>query len=387
MRISGSMLNFLVRQDRSTSIAGLFSEKVGMMEKPFVVSPSFPENTMGALLVSSCCPYAQLEISQKSPEKAAILMLVVAWVNKVAVKFRIMARILHIDSVAQYNALRGARTLHPLITVLDFSTVNPLPAGTYNFGLYAIYLKELKCGELKYGRGHYDYQEGTLVCTAPGQVVGVPEPDLSVRPKGWGLLFHPDLIKGTTLGRHMEEYSFFSYEINEALHLSDKEKLIVQDCSQKIQYELEQSIDKHSKKLIAANIELFLGYCTRFYDRQFMTRDSTNKGILEKFEHWLNRYFTSDKPQTEGLPSVASCAASLHLSPNYFGDLVRKETGKSAQEYIQSKLIDLAKEKVLQADKSISEVAYDLGFKYPQHFSRLFKQKVGVTPQLFRNLN
>lgn len=298
-----------------------------------------------------------------------------------------MPAIISIDSIPQYNALRGAPTLHPLVSVMDYRKVKPMAAGTYRFGLYAIILKEIDCGELKYGRGHYDYQEGTLVFLAPGQIIGVPQTPEYTLKAGWGIFFHPDLIRGTTLGKHIDEYSFFSYEVNEALHVSEKEKQIVYDCFRKIQYELDQSIDKHSKRLIAANIELFLGYCTRFYDRQFITRETSHKGILEKFERVLNNYFLSDKPRNEGLPTVAYCASQLHLSPNYFGDLVRKETGKSAQEYIQSKLIDLAKEKVLQLDRSISEVAYELGFRYPQHFTRLFKQKTGVTPNEYRGLN
>ncbi len=298
-----------------------------------------------------------------------------------------MSSVTHINSISEYNALRGAVTQHPLVSVLDYATVKPMPPGNYNMNLYAIILKEITCGELKYGRGHYDYQEGTLVFLAPGQIIGVPEtPGYTVKA-GLGLFFHPDLIKGTPLGRHIDEFHFFSYEVNEALHLSEKEKEIVYDCLHKVQYELDHAIDKHSKKLIAANIELFLGYCTRFYDRQFLTRDTANKGILEKFEHLLNRYFQSDKAHREGLPTVAYCAGELHLSPNYFGDLIRKETGKSAQEYIQQKLIDVAKERVLQIDKSISEVAYELGFKYPQHFTRLFKQKTGVTPNEYRGLN
>lgn len=298
-----------------------------------------------------------------------------------------MSKVIHIENISQYNALRDAVTLHPLVSILDYTKVKSMPAGTYQMDLYAIILKQLKCGELKYGRGHYDYQEGTLVFLAPGQVIGVPEtPDYSLSA-GWGLFFHPDLIKGTALGRQIEEYHFFSYEVNEALHVSDKEKQIVLDCLHKIQYELEQSIDNHSKKLIAANIELFLGYCTRFYDRQFITRDQANHGILERFEAWLKAYFTSDQPSKTGLPSVAECARQLHLSPNYFGDLVRKETGKSAQEYIQSKIIDQAKERILQSPVSISDVAYTLGFKYPQHFSRFFKQKTGMTPQDYRSLN
>jgi AraC-like DNA-binding protein len=161
----------------------------------------------------------------------------------------------------------------------------------------------------------------------------------------------------------------------------------VVDCFAKIEYELHHTIDKHSKTLIASNIELFLNYCTRFYDRQFITRDNANKGILERFEDLLNGYFSSEKPSVIGLPSVAYCADVLNLSPNYFGDMIKKETGKSAQEYIQSKIIDVAKEKIFDIDKSISQVAYELGFKYPQHFTRLFKQKVGVSPNEYRTLN
>lgn len=298
-----------------------------------------------------------------------------------------MEEIVKIETVAQYNAMRGATTLHPLITVLDLSKANPMPAQTFNFGLYAIFLKELNCGELKYGRKNYDYQEGTLVFISPGQVLGIQPGITTFAPKGWAILFHPDLIKGTSLGKHIQDFSFFSYDVNEALHLSEKERQIVLDCFTKIQYELEHSIDKHSKVLITSNIELFLNYCTRFYDRQFITRDSTNKGCLEKFEDLLSSYFTSNKPQQKGLPSVGYCASELHLSANYFGDLIKKETGKTAQEYIQSKVIDLAKERMFDTEKSISEVAYELGFAYPQHFTRLFKQKVGMTPIEYRNLN
>ena len=298
-----------------------------------------------------------------------------------------MDKIIKIDSVTQYNNLRGIETMHPLITIIDLSKTKAIPAQTFNFGLYAIYLKEINCGELKYGRNLYDYQEGTLVFTAPGQVIGVQPNVKTFEPKGWGLLFHPELIKGTPLGKHIQDYSFFSYDSNEALHLSEKERQIVLDCFSKIEYELQQTIDKHSKTLIASNIELFLNYCTRFYDRQFITRDNVHKGIVERFETLMNSYFSSDKPVTIGLPSVAYCAEELNLSPNYFGDLIKKETGVSAQEYIQSKVIDIAKERIFDIDKSIGEVSYDLGFKYPQHFTRLFKQKVGVSPNKYRNLN
>ena len=298
-----------------------------------------------------------------------------------------MEEIVKLETVAAYNKMRGMETLHPLVTILDLSKAKPMPAQTFNFGLYAVYLKELDCGELKYGRNHYDYQEGTLVFIAPGQVLGVQPKVKTFEPKGWALLFHPDLIKGTSLGKHIHDYSFFSYDVNEALHLSEKERQIVLDCFGKIQYELEQYIDKHSKTLIASNIELFLNYCIRFYDRQFITRDNAHNGILERFEHLLNEYYLSDKPKNSGLPSVAYCATELNLSSNYFGDVIKKETGKSAQEYIQSKVIDVAKERIFTIDKSISEVAYELGFTYPQHFTRLFKQRVGLSPSEYRNLN
>jgi AraC family transcriptional regulator, transcriptional activator of pobA len=297
----------------------------------------------------------------------------------------VMKEIVKLDSVAQYNNIRGVPTLHPLITVIDLSQAQPMPAATFNFGLYAVYLKELKCGELKYGRSHYDYQEGTLVFIGPGQVMGVEPNATTFAAKGWALLFHPDFIKGTSLGKSIHNYSFFSYDVNEALHLSEKERQIVLECFSKINYELQQSIDKHSKTLIASNLELFFNYCTRFYDRQFLTRDDVHKGITERFERLLNDYYSGDTPMQEGLPSVAGFAAQLNLSANYFGDLIKKETGASAQDYIQAKLIDIAKERIFDTTKTISEVAYELGFKYPSHFTRLFKQRVGKSPNEYRS--
>jgi len=247
-----------------------------------------------------------------------------------------------------------------------------------------VFLKEIKCGDLKYGISNYDYEEGTLVFLAPGQVIGSPGEEF-YQPQGLALVFHADFIHGTSLGRHMADYSFFSYTTNEALHLSERERQIILDCFSKIKFELEHGVDKHSKTLIASNIELFLNYCVRFYDRQFITRDNTNKGILERFESLLNDFFTSDKPQEVGLPSVAYCASELNLSANYFGDLIKKETGKSANEYIHLKLIDVAKAKIFDGNKLVSEIAYELGFKYPQHFTRVFKQHTGVTPLEYRS--
>lgn len=291
------------------------------------------------------------------------------------------------ETISDYNTFNNNETLHPLVSVVDLSKANPRQGSQMYFGFYTIFLKDVKCGDLVYGRHTYDYQEGTLVFLAPGQVAGVNSNGETYQPKGYALVFHADLIHGTSLGKNIQEYSFFGYQSREALHLSERERKIVLDCFSKIEYELEHAIDKHSKMLIVSNIELFLNYCTRFYERQFITRDNVHKGILERFENLLNDYFQSDKPDTIGLPSVAYCAAELNLSANYFGDLVKKDTGKTAQEYIQSKVIDIAKEKIFDHTKSINQISSELGFKYPQHFTRLFKQRVGHTPNEYRALN
>jgi AraC-like DNA-binding protein len=291
------------------------------------------------------------------------------------------------ESIIDYNAFNNNETLHPLVSVVDLSKANPRQGSRMYFGFYTIFLKDVKCGDLVYGRHTYDYQEGTLVFIAPGQVAGINSNGETYQPKGYALVFHADLIHGTSLGKHIQDYSFFGYQSNEALHLSERERKIVLDCFSKIEYELERAIDQHSKKLIVSNIELFLNYCVRFYDRQFITRDNPHKGILEKFENLLSSYYQHDMPQAMGLPSVAYCANELNLSANYFGDLIKKETGKTAQEYIQSKIIDVAKEKIFDQGKSVSEIAYELGFKYPQHFTRLFKQKTGMSPNQYRSLN
>lgn len=298
-----------------------------------------------------------------------------------------MDKIINLENISQFNSLRGIETLHPLVSVFEFSEMKLIPEARAHYGFYCVFLKEAICGDLKYGCRYYDYQEGTLVFIAPGQVVGIGSKAGSTPPKGWGLLFHPDLISGTSLGRNIKEYTFFTYEANEALHLSEKERQIIIDCLNKIDYEIHQSIDKHSRTLIANNIELLLNYCMRFYDRQFITRSLINKDILVKFENFIDEYFKSEKPQTLGLPTVTQCAENSHLSANYFGDLIKKETGKSAQEYIQLKLIGLAKERILDTSKSVSEIAYELGFKYPQHFSRMFKNETGYTPGEYRALN
>jgi AraC-like DNA-binding protein len=291
------------------------------------------------------------------------------------------------ETVNDYNVFNNTETLHPLVSIIDMAKAKPRAAYNMYFGIYTVFLKEVKCGDLRYGKNTYDYQEGTLVFIGPGQVVNVDIPGETYQPKGYALVFHPDLIHGTSLGKHIHDYTFFGYQSSEALHVSERERKIVLDCFSKIEYELEHAIDKHSKTIIVDNIELFLNYCVRFYDRQFITRDNVHKGILEKFEYLLNQYFQSGESQSKGLPSVAYCAGEMNLSAGYFGDLIKKETGKTAQEFIQSKVINLAKDKIFDLNKSVSEIAYELGFKYPQHFTRLFKQQVGLSPSEYRMSN
>lgn len=296
-----------------------------------------------------------------------------------------METIKRLESISQFNLERGHQTWHPLVTVIDQSKSSLIQPYKFLSELYIVFLKEEKCADLLYGKTHYDYQEETLLFIAPGQLAGLDEDKALIKPNGWALAFHPDFIRGTALGRQIKDYHYFSYQVREALHVSSMEKSALVESFKKIQHELMYPIDKHSRKLVISNIELFLNYCDRFYDRQFITREHQNRDILTKFEQLLQQYFASDKPMSMGLVSVAYCAEQLHLSPKYFGDLIKKETGQTAQEYIQSSLIDVAKQRMFDFDKSISEIAYELGFKYPQHFTRLFKQRVGQSPQDYRS--
>lgn len=294
--------------------------------------------------------------------------------------------LIKLDTVDAYNQLFGLETLHPLVNVVDLSEANGFPTHfTVNYGIYALFLKDIKCGDIRYGRQVYDYQEGTVVSFAPGQVAETEMLE-GVKPMAKGIVFHPDLIKGTSLGQEIKTYSFFSYDSREALHLSEEEKGIILDCLAKIKLELSHPIDKLSKRLIARNIQLLLDYCMRFYNRQFVTRTEVNKDVLSRFEFLLDDYFRNGKNRTEGVPTVRYFADKVFLSPNYFGDLIKKETGRSPQEYIQGKMIDMAKEMLLGTEKTVSQIADDLGFQYSQHFNRIFKKNVGQSPNEYRRL-
>lgn len=298
-----------------------------------------------------------------------------------------MNNIVKIDHISQYNKMMGAETLHPLIGFVDCYKLAPIRFARKLFGFYAIFVKDTKYGNLQYGRNYYDYQEGSVVFVAPGQVMGSEDDGRYHKAKGYVLMFHPELLYGTPLARGMKDYSFFNYESNEALHLSQRERKIMLECFEKIQQELIHPLDRYSKLLIIDILKLLLDYCSRFYERQFITRENLNQDILVRFENLLNDYFASDKPREVGLPTVQYCAESLHLSTNYFSDLIKKETGTNPLKYIHLKVVDIAKMRILDHSLSLSEIAYELGFRYTQHFSRFFKNSTGTTPSKYRTLN
>lgn len=281
---------------------------------------------------------------------------------------------------------------HPLVSVVRTSDFRP----TIDFRgvkvvnhLYQISLKTVGCGHLMYGKNTYDYEEGTLVFTSPGQVTVMDGemPQHADNDESWTLAFHPDLIRKSSLSDKINQYTFFDYDVNEALHLSEDERMIIEDILDKIVKEYSQNLDKHSQKLIISNIELLLDYCTRFYDRQFYTRSNINVDLVSKFEKLLKSYYETDKVFEQGLPNVRYLANELNFSPNYLSDLIKKETGKSPQEHIHLFVINKAKNTLLNSNISISEIGYSLGFTYPQHFSSLFKSKTGMSPSEFRSFN
>lgn len=296
----------------------------------------------------------------------------------------VMNEIMKIDTVQQYNDYFGIETCHPLVSVIEGKQAKPLRFCKKLYNVYTVLLKDTDCGNLKYGQSIYDYQQGAMLFLAPGQVMGSEDDGLLHQSEGWVLVFHPEFLRGTPLINTIRDYTYFLYNANEALHLSDQERRMVIECMVKIRAELQHPIDKHSKSLIMDNVKLLLDYCIRFYDRQFITRENANHDILTRFENLLDEYFSSATLTREGMPSVQYCADKLCLSANYFSDLCRKETGMSALKHIQQKMFDVAKEQVFNTSKSISEISYDLGFPYPQHFSRWFKKIAGCTPNGYR---
>ena len=288
-----------------------------------------------------------------------------------------------INTIQDFNDYQGVETLHPLISVVHVENTEHIKECVMHYGVYAIYLKENKGCKLSYGRTPYDFDEMTVTSFAPGQVVNVePNPDVPFA-QFTALVFHPDLLNRTALGTQMSRYEFFGYSSTEALHLSAQEVEVFRGVLTMIEQELHHSIDKHTRELIVSNIELLLNYCLRFYDRQFITREEINHGVVIKFLTLLDEYM-NDKAKYEGLPTVAYFADKCCLSNGYFGTLVKTETGRTAKDLINDRVLAKAKELLQSETITITEVSQRIGFEYPQHFVRFFKSLTGKTPSQWR---
>lgn len=292
-----------------------------------------------------------------------------------------------VNSISQIHAILGLpKPKHPLISLVDISQlqITEEEIGTkISYECFIVSLKDKNCG-MEYGRNSFDFEEGVMVFSAPNQVYSPTYTVQKGEIKGWLLFFHPDLIRNTNLGAEIDNYSFFNYEVFEALHLSEDEEQTVEACVNNIQKEYERPIDNHSQRVIVTNLELLLNYCLRFYERQFNTRTSQSKDVVSEFKRQLKQYFDSNQPLETGLPSIQHFADKAHLSAHYFSDLLKKETGRTPKDHINEFVVEKAKNLILSTEQPISEIAYDLGFNYPHYFSRIFKAKTGFTPKEYR---
>jgi len=288
-----------------------------------------------------------------------------------------------LDTIGKYCDTFGFASRHLLVEVVSCEEPEKLKPYTINWGFYALYLKDMASCTITYGKTKYDHGDKSIIAFAPGQVSAfeaIPGKD----PKFKGVLFHPDFIHGTALGRAIKRYNFFHYEANEALHLTPTEFRIIQNLIEIIDFELDNSMDEHSKDIVTTNILLLLDYCDRFYDRQFKERTKLNHDVLLRFENLIEEYLTSGRGEFDGVPSVRYFSDKICLSPNYFSDLVKRETGISPKEYISRRILATAKELLMAQSLSITQISEKLGFQYPQHFTRFFKKYTGVTPIEFR---
>lgn len=295
---------------------------------------------------------------------------------------------LHIKSITEYHNLMSlSKPQHPLVSVVRFEDILQSyykKANSVTYGFYSIALKRTNA-KLRYGQQEYDFDEGILAFIAPNQVLHIElEENQELEHSGWLLIFHPDFLWNTTLAKKIKQYDFFGYDLSEALHLSDKEEMMLTGILQNINQEYHSNIDKFSQDVIIAQLELLLTYSERFYQRQFITRKINNHTILNRLEDILTTYFKSDDLASKGLPTVQYISEALNISPNYLSRLLKTLTGQSTQQFIHDKVIDLAKEKLSTTDLSINEIAYNLGFEHPQSFSKLFKSKTNISPLVFR---
>ena len=290
-----------------------------------------------------------------------------------------MGNILKVKNVNDYGKYVGCAEQHPLVCVVDYAAVSPVHSSLNDYSVYGIFFHDEAELELAYGRGRYDYKQGTVICVAPGQIGGKEDDGREIALTGWALLFHPDLLHGFPLEKNIKDYSFFDYRINEALHMTYEEQEILVSLMRQIQTELSGKHDELQNAIIVGYIELVLNFCRRFYNRQFMTRKIENSDILVRFDRLLRDYFEDKLQLTLGMPTVQYCADKLCMSPNYFGDVIKKTTGDTASNHIRRFVIQMAKNG-LAAGETVSQVSDRLGFEYPQHFSRMFKKQEGFPP-------
>lgn len=290
-----------------------------------------------------------------------------------------MSKIMKIKNVSDYSRYLGHTDRHPLVSVINYAEVSPIRHSLNSYSVYGIFFHDQQDIDLTYGCGKYDYKSGTVICVAPGQIGGKEDNGERVMLTGWALLFHPDLLRGTPISKNIKQYTFFDYRVHEALHMTDEEHDIFVSLMQQIRNELQKPHDELQNAILIAYIELVLNFCQRFYNRQFTTRKLENSDILMKFNNLLNDYYEKNTQLTLGLPTVQYCADKLCMSSNYFGDVIKKTTGDTASNYIRQHVIQRVKNE-LATGASIVQVADNLGFKYPQHLSRMFKQQTGITP-------
>lgn len=301
-------------------------------------------------------------------------------------------KLFRFSTIAEYHRAAGLpKPAHPLISVVNMNDIT-LPVAEIPFSLifdfYSVSLKKIQHAKFKYGQQTGDFDEGVLFFMSPGQLFGIDSPIDTTKvqkPEGWMILIHPDFLWNTPLAKTIKQYEFFSYSVNEALYLSDKEENMLTTIADLIEQEYHTNIDRFSQSVIIAQLELLLTYSERFYQRQFITRKIASHELLTRLEDYLTKYFNSGALAKTGLPSVTQIAENLNISPGYLSGLLKSLTGQSTQQHLHDKLIDLAKEKLSTTSLSVSEIAYELGFEHLQSFSKLFKIKTSLSPMEFRH--